>query len=157
MLPPCHAAYQRRSLKPRQRLPFPSLRIDSDNSSQFSNDLLYRYCMHQEITFTRSRPYQKNDQAHVELKNWSAVRHTVDYDRWKTEPELVLLESIHDDLRLYINFFQPSFKLIAKACTEPVEVNVLAIRPSNRMIQPRPLTNAYLNAKLFLYQPKRNL
>ena len=70
--------------------------------------------MDRKITFTRSRPYKKNDQAHVEQKNWSVVRRTVGYDRWETEQELALLESIYDDLRLYINFFQPSFKLIAK-------------------------------------------
>jgi translation initiation factor IF-1 len=97
-----------------QRLPFPLLGIDSDNGSEFINDLLYRYCLGKKITFTRSRPYKKNDQAHVEQKNWSVVRHTVGYDRWETEQELVLLQSIYDDLRLYINFFQPSFKLIAK-------------------------------------------
>jgi hypothetical protein len=98
----------------RQRLPFPLLGIDSDNGGEFLNDLLYRYCLDEQITFTRSRPYQKNDQAHVEQKNWSVVRHTVGYDRWETEQELILLQDIHDDLRLYINFFQPSFKLIAK-------------------------------------------
>ena len=98
----------------RQRLPFPLLGIDSDNGSEFINDLLYHYCLDAKITFTRSRPYKKNDQAHVEQKNWSVVRHTVGYDRWETELELALLESIYDDLRLYINFFQPSFKLIAK-------------------------------------------
>ena len=98
----------------RQRLPFPLLGIDSDNGSEFINDLLYRYCLEEKITFTRSRPYKKNDQAHVEQKNWSVVRHTVGYDRWETDQEFVILESIHDDLRLYINFFQPSFKLIAK-------------------------------------------
>ena len=98
----------------RQRLPFPLLGIDSDNGSEFINDLLYRYCLDEKITFTRSRPYKKNDQAHVEQKNWSVVRHTVGYDRWETEQELAILESIHDDLRFYINFFQPSFKLIAK-------------------------------------------
>jgi hypothetical protein len=98
----------------RQRLPFPLLGIDSDNGSEFINDLLYRYCLTEQITFTRSRPYQKNDQAHVEQKNWSVVRHTVGYDRWETKQQLALLESIYDDLRLYINFFQPSFKLIAK-------------------------------------------
>lgn len=98
----------------RQRLPFPLLGIDSDNGSEFINDLLYRYCLDEQITFTRSRPYQKNDQAHVEQKNWSVVRHTVGYDRWETEQELALLECIYDDLRLYINFFQPSLKLIAK-------------------------------------------
>ena len=50
----------------RQRLPFPLLGIDSDNGSEFINDLLYRYCLDERITFTRSRPYKKNDQAHVE-------------------------------------------------------------------------------------------
>ena len=98
----------------RQRLPFPLLGIDSDNGGEFINDLLYRYCLQEQITFTRSRPYKKNDQAHVEQKNWSVVRHTVGYDRWETQEELLLLESIYDDLRLYINFFQPSLKLIAK-------------------------------------------
>ena len=98
----------------RQRLPFPLLGIDSDNGGEFINDLVYRYCLAEQITFTRSRPYQKNDQAHVEQKNWSVVRHTVGYDRWETQQELVLLESIYADLRLYINFFQPVFKLIAK-------------------------------------------
>ena len=98
----------------RQRLPFPLLGIDSDNGGEFINDLLYRYCLNEKITFTRSRPYQKNDQAHVEQKNWSVVRHTVGYDRWETQQELALLESVYDDLRLYINFFQPSLKLIAK-------------------------------------------
>jgi hypothetical protein len=98
----------------RQRLPFPLLGIDSDNGGEFINDLLYRYCLDEQITFTRSRPYQKNDQAHVEQKNWSVVRHTVGYDRWETEQELALLESIYEDLRLYINFFQPSLKLLAK-------------------------------------------
>lgn len=98
----------------RQRLPFPLLGIDSDNGGEFINDLLYRYCLDEQITFTRSRPYQKNDQAHVEQKNWSVVRHTVGYDRWETEQELALLESVYDELRLYINFFQPSLKLVAK-------------------------------------------
>jgi hypothetical protein len=105
----CEAIHQMR-----QRLPFPLLGIDSDNGSEFINDLLYRYCLNEKITFTRSRPYKKNDQAHVEQKNWSVVRHTVGYDRWETDQELAILESIYDDLRLYINFFQPSFKLIAK-------------------------------------------
>jgi len=97
-----------------QRLPFPLLGIDSDNGGEFINELLYHYCRKEEITFTRSRPYKKNDQAHVEQKNWSVVRHTVGYDRLETDQELAILESIHADLRLYINLFQPSFKLIAK-------------------------------------------
>jgi len=101
-------------LELRKRLPFPLLGIDSDNGSEFINDLLYHYCLDEHITFTRSRPYKKNDQAHVEQKNWSVVRHTVGYDRLETEEELVILRSIYADLRLYINFFQPVLKLVGK-------------------------------------------
>lgn len=98
----------------RKDLPFDLLGIDSDNGSEFINDRLYRYCLNEKITFTRSRPYQKNDQAHVEQKNWSVVRHTIGYDRLETEAEYQLLQSIYQDLRLYINFFQPVLKLIGK-------------------------------------------
>jgi hypothetical protein len=101
-------------LELRQRLPFPLLGIDSDNGSEFINDTLYRYCLAEQITFTRSRPYRKNDQAHVEQKNWSVVRHTVGYDRLETAQELALLGSLYDDLRLYVNYFQPVLKLIGK-------------------------------------------
>jgi hypothetical protein len=98
----------------RERLPFALLGIDSDNGSEFINDLLFQYCQIQEITFTRSRPYRKNDQAHVEQKNWSIVRRLIGYDRFETEAECKLLQSIYEDLRLYSNFFQPVLKLVAK-------------------------------------------
>jgi len=98
----------------RHDLPFPLLGLDSDNGSEFINDTLYRYCLAELITFTRSRPYEKNDQAHVEQKNWTVVRHTVGYDRLETPEELALLGSIYVDLRLYINFFQPVLKLVGK-------------------------------------------
>jgi len=98
----------------RQRLPFPLLGLDSDNGGEFINGILYRYCQDEKVTFTRSRPYRKNDQAHVEQKNWSVVRHLIGYDRYETEEELQLLNSIYDDLRLYVNFFQPVMKLIGK-------------------------------------------
>lgn len=117
----CLAVYQKTQqavfeaiLQLRQRLPFPLLGIDSDNGGEFINDILYRYCLTQQITFTRSRPYKKNDQAHVEQKNWSVVRHLIGYDRFETQEELALLRSIYDDLRLYVNFFQPVLKLIGK-------------------------------------------
>ena len=83
-------------------------------ASEFINDLLYRYCLENEITFTRSRPYRKNDQAHVEQKNWSVVRHVVGYDRLESDEQHAILTSIYQDLRLYVNFFQPVLKLIAK-------------------------------------------
>lgn len=98
----------------RTRLPFPLLGIDSDNGSEFINSLLYSYCQKEKITFTRSRPYRKNDQAHVEQKNWSIVRRLIGYDRFESEAEQNLLESIYENLRLYTNFFQPVLKLISK-------------------------------------------
>lgn len=98
----------------RQRLPFPLLGIDSDNDSAFINDNLYRYCEKEEITFTRSRPYKKNDQAHVEQKNWSVVRRLIGYDRYESPQALALFETIYEDVRVYINFFQPVLKLIDK-------------------------------------------
>ncbi len=98
----------------RTRLPFPLLGIDSDNGSEFINDMLYRYCLAEKVTFTRSRAYQKNDQAHVEQKDWSVVRRTVGYDRLETQEEQILLDAIYADLRLYVNFFQPVLKLVDK-------------------------------------------
>lgn len=97
-----------------EQLPFDLLGVDSDNGSEFINDLLYGYCLNHEITFTRSRPYKKNDQAHVEQKNWSVVRRTVGYDRLESQEQFALLTSIYQDLRLYVNFFQPALKLISK-------------------------------------------
>ena len=98
----------------RQRLPFPLLGIDSDNGSEFINHTLYRYCQDEDITFTRCRPYKKNDQAHVEQKNYSVVRRLIGYDRFETEEELALLRTIYQDLRFYVNFFQPVLKLVEK-------------------------------------------
>lgn len=98
----------------RTRLPFPLLGLDSDNDSAFINDTLYRYCLQEKLTFTRSRPYKKNDQAHVEQKNWSVVRRLIGYDRYETAAELACLRTIYQDWRLYVNFFQPVLKLVDK-------------------------------------------
>ena len=98
----------------RTRLPFDLLGLDSDNGSEFINELLFQYCQYQKITFTRSRPYKKNDQAHVEQKNWSIVRRLIGYDRFETQAQYNLLQSIYENLRLYSNFFQPVLKLVSK-------------------------------------------
>jgi len=98
----------------RERLPFPLLGIDSDNDGVFINETLFRYCEDERVTFTRCRPYKKNDQAHVEQKNWSVVRKTIGYKRYESETALTLMESIYADLRLYVNFFQPVMKLVSK-------------------------------------------
>lgn len=98
----------------RERLPFPLLGIDSDNGSEFLNGHLVRWCKAEKITFTRSRPYDKNDQAHVEQKNWSIVRRLIGYDRYETEEALAQLNRVHDLGRVWINHWQPVLKLIEK-------------------------------------------
>lgn len=98
----------------RASLPFPLLGIDSDNGSEFINDELHRYCTKEDITFTRSRPYKKNDGCHVEQKNWSVVRQNTGYARFDTPGELEVLNEIHVLVRLHTNFFMPSAKLISK-------------------------------------------
>ena len=98
-----------------QLLPFPLLGLDSDNGSEFINHRLYAYCQRKTISFTRSRPYKKNDSAHVEQKNWSVVRRLVGYDRYSSKPALEQLERIYQLVRCYVNFFQPVMQLKHKS------------------------------------------
>lgn len=98
----------------RSRLPFSLLGIDSDNGSEFINTHLQKYCEAEQITFTRSRPYRKNDNCYVEQKNYSVVRRAVGYYRYDRPQQLALLESLYGVLRLYTNFFQPVMKLKEK-------------------------------------------
>lgn len=98
----------------RERLPLPLLGLDTDNGTEFLNYQLFNYCLDQEITFTRSRPYRKNDQCHVEQKNGSIVRRHVGYDRYEGVEPCRILNVLYERLRLYVNFFQPSLKLVKK-------------------------------------------
>jgi len=98
----------------RQRLPFPLLGIDSDSGGEFINHHLYRYCQTEQITFTRTRSYRKNDNCFVEQKNYSIVRRAVGYLRYDTAEELRTLNELYRHLRLYTNFFQPTMKLKEK-------------------------------------------
>lgn len=98
----------------RQRLPFPLLGIDSDNGAEFINQCLWRYCRDEKINFTRSRAYKKNDSCHVEQKNGQVVRRFVGYDRYATQVSFDRLSRVYDLVRLYINFFQPTMKLVSK-------------------------------------------
>jgi hypothetical protein len=99
----------------RVTLPFPLLGLDSDNGAEFINAHLLAYCAQNEITFTRGRPYRKNDSCHVEQKNWSVVRQAVGYARFDTDTEVAALAEIYRHLRLLTNFFVPQAKLIAKS------------------------------------------
>ena len=98
-------------------LPFPLLGIDSDNGSEFINEHLLRWCVSQQITFTRSRPANKNDSCHVEQKNWDVARRTVGYWRYDTPSEVALLNQIWPALSPLINLFTPQQKLLHKTRT----------------------------------------
>jgi len=96
------------------RFPFAVLGIDSDNGSEFINAHMLKYCLKNEITFTRSRAYKKNDSCFVEQKNYSVVRRSVGYLRYDTDEELRTLNELYIYLDSYVNYFQPVLKLISK-------------------------------------------
>src|ERR1051325_10140897 len=73
----------------------PLLGLDSDNGSEFVNKELLRYCQKERLTFTRARPYRKNDNCYVEQKNYSVVRQTVGYQRFDTTAELMVLKQLY--------------------------------------------------------------
>ena len=98
----------------RERLPFPLLGLDSDNGSEFINHKLAGWCQREKITFTRSRPYKKNDNCYVEQKNGSIVRRVIGRDRYSSKQAYETLNRIYYLLRLYVNFFQPAMKLVSK-------------------------------------------
>lgn len=95
-------------------LPFPLRGLDSDNGSEFINNQLVSWCAEQQITFTRSRPWRKNDNCFVEQKNWAVVRQAVGYGRYDTPRELAILSELYERLVVYVNFFQPQMKLREK-------------------------------------------
>ncbi len=95
-----------------QRLPFKILGIDSDNGSEFINHHLLGWCEKRGIQFTRSRPYKKDDNAHIEQKNWTHVRRFMGWDRYDSPQALKAMNSLHEnELRWFMNLFQPSVKL----------------------------------------------
>ncbi|XOV90642.1 MAG: transposase [Pseudomonadota bacterium] len=98
----------------RRLLPFPLLGLDTDNGSEFINQEVIGYCQKGDITFTRSRAYKKNDQAYVEEKNGSVVRRMIGYDRYEGREAWRTLGELYRQLRLYVNYFQPSLKLLEK-------------------------------------------
>ena len=99
----------------RSRLPFPLRGIHSDNGSEFINHHLVRYCRSQGIQFTRSRPYKKDDNARIEQKNWTHVRRIWGWERYDTLPQVRAMNDLYTaELRLMMNLFQPSVKLVEK-------------------------------------------
>ena len=99
----------------RTRCPFLWKEIHSDGGTEFINDHLFRYSVGTELSFSRSRPYKKNDNCLVEQKNFTHVRRLVGYLRYDTiEEQSVLNDLYHNELRLFKNFFQPVIKLFVK-------------------------------------------
>jgi len=99
----------------RSSLPFLLRGLDVDNGSEFLNDALLRYCATERVEFTRSRPYHKNDQAWIEQKNGSVVRRLAGYRRLEGPAAVEALARLYAASRLFVNFFQPSFKLTHKS------------------------------------------
>lgn len=102
-----------------ERLPFPLKGIDPDNGGEFINWQLYHHCLSKNIEFTRGRPYCKNDNAHIEQKNYTHVRKLIGYGRLDKEHQLKALNDLYrNEWRLYKNFFIPNKKLIEKKRVE---------------------------------------
>ena len=99
----------------RRALPFPLKAIDSDNGSEFINYHLYRYCKKHGLQFTRSRPYKKDDNAHIEQKNWTHVRKLVGWERYDTPAQLQAMYVLYKGpWRAMMNLYQPCVKLKEK-------------------------------------------
>jgi hypothetical protein len=128
----------------RSRLPFLLLGIDSDNGAEFINQCLWKYCRDEEIKFTRSRAYKKNDSCHVEQKNGQVVRRFVGYDRYDSKAAFDCLGRVYDLVRLYINFFQPTMKLVSKTRhgAKVYKVYDTAQTPYQRLMRSGVLTEA---------------
>jgi len=96
-------------------LPFTLRGIDSDNGSEFINHHLYKYCQRHALQFTRGRPYKKNDNAHIEQKNWTHVRKIFGWARLDSDEALGAVNDLcRNELRLWMNFCQASVKLKSK-------------------------------------------
>jgi hypothetical protein len=95
-------------------LPFALRALDVDNGTEFVNDRLIEYCLSRGIELTRSRPYRKNDQAWIEQKNGAVVRKLLGYRRFEGLAAARAITRLYGASRLFVNFFQPSFKLAAK-------------------------------------------
>ena len=93
------------------RIPFPVLGIDTDNDRAFINETMLAFCEERHLEFTRSRAYHKNDQAWIEQKNGAVVRRMVGHERFSGVIAGQALAHLYQSVRLYVNFFQPSFKL----------------------------------------------
>ncbi len=133
----------------RKLLPFPLLGFDNDNDSVFINETVHAYCQSEGIAFTRCRPYRKNDHAWIEQKNGVVVRRIVAYRRFEGLEAAAALAQLHKTTRLFVNFFQPSFKLAGKE-RDGARVNKKYHRPATpcQRLLADPRTSAEVRRRL---------
>lgn len=141
----------------RQRLPFTLLGLNPDNGSEFINWQLFRYCKKNNINLTRSRAYRKNDNAHIEQKNWTAIRQLLGYSRFDKKVQQALMNDLYaNEWRLYLNFFQPTMKLkekIKDVKTGRTKKKYYEARtPFQRLLEHPKTTQAQKDLLLSIYQ-----
>ena len=130
--------------------------IDTDNGSEFKNTQLLTWCQENHISFTRSRPYKKNDNCFVEQKNDSVVRRIVGYYRFEGEEARSVMAELYENYNKLVNFFFPSMKIIAK---ERVDAKLIkkydtAKTPYRRLMESPQLSDV---EKEELYRRKNSL
>ena len=125
-----------------ENLPFPILGFDCDNGSEFLNYHLLRYFTEREksksVQFTRSRPYKKNDNAHVEQKNWTHVRQVFGYHRFDNSKLVSMMNNVYSkELSQLTNFFYPSVKLLDKqrVNSKTIKIHDEPKTPSQRVME----------------------
>lgn len=135
----------------RRALPFALKSIDSDNGSEFINHHLARYCKKHGIKQTRSRPYKKNDNAHIEQKNWTHVRKILGWDRYDTPEQLAAINALYaGPISIMMNHFQASAKLVSKHRTGAKVTRRYSkcITPLNRLLDSQPVQTPALSRAL---------
>ena len=127
----------------RRQLPFPIRGVDSDNDGAFINETLLEWTSQQGIEFTRSPAYRSNDQAYVEQKNGAVVRRFVGHHRYSGPQAGQMLVQLYRTLRLYVNYFQPSFKLLEKHREGSARVKRYSppATPCDRLLQHQAVTD----------------
>jgi len=128
-------------------IPFKILGFDCDNGGELLNYMLLEFFTHRKnpVQYTRSREYKKNDNAHVEEKNWTHVRQFIGYQRFDKIETVALLNDLYlNEWRLYLNFFIPSFKLIDKKRNGPKIIKIFDIpkTPYQRLIESTYISSA---------------
>jgi hypothetical protein len=138
----------------RSILPFAILGIDTDNGGEFINHDLVDYCRDEQIDFTRSRKYRKNDQAHVEERNGTVVRRNVGYDRFEGEEACAALKRVYETLSVYQSYFQPYLKRVTKTkdAGKVTKKYDKAQTPMQRLLGWETLTEAAKDAQLVYHK-----